>query len=74
MKEFGRLPVDVDTLSDADDLYHAGMNSHASVSVMLALEASFDLEFPDEMLTRNVFESINSMAGAVASLLDKPVS
>ncbi len=73
VKEFGRLPVAIDTLSDADDLYLAGMNSHASVSVMLALEASFDLEFPDEMLTRDVFQSIDSMARAMASLLDGPL-
>jgi acyl carrier protein len=66
----GRLPVDASALSDDTDLYEAGMTSHASVSVMLALEDAFDLEFPDEMLTRDVFESINSMAAAIASLRD----
>jgi acyl carrier protein len=66
----GRLPVDASALSDDTDLYEAGMTSHASVSVMLALEDAFDLEFPDEMLTRDVFESINSMATAIASLRD----
>jgi acyl carrier protein len=66
----GRLPVDASTLSDDADLYQAGMTSHASVSVMLALEDAFDLEFPDEMLTRDVFESIDSMAAAIASLRD----
>ena len=68
--DHGRLPVDHTTLSDDTDLYEAGMTSHASVSVMLALEDAFDLEFPDEMLTREVFESIDSMATAVASLRD----
>jgi acyl carrier protein len=66
----GRLPVDASALSDDTDLYEAGMTSHASVSVMLALEDAFDLEFPDEMLIRDVFESINSMAAAIASLRD----
>ena len=66
----GRLPVDASALSDDTDLYETGMTSHASVSVMLALEDAFDLEFPDEMLTRDVFESINSMAAAIASLRD----
>lgn len=65
-----RLPVSADTLADGDDLYLAGMNSHAGVSVMLALEDAFDLEFPDELLTRDVFGSIASIAAAIASLLD----
>ena len=69
VKAYGRLPVDVDTLSEDEDLYLAGMTSHASVSVMLAVEDAFAFEFPDDMLTRGVFGSINSMAAAVASLL-----
>jgi acyl carrier protein len=34
----GRIPVDIATLSDDDDLFEAGMTSHANVNVMLALE------------------------------------
>ena len=51
VKEHGRLPVDVDELAVDADLYQAGMTSHASVNVMLALEDAFDVEFPDRMLT-----------------------
>jgi acyl carrier protein len=53
------------------DLYEAGMNSHASVKVMLALEENFDIEFPDPMLRRSVFESIASIEAAVSELLSK---
>jgi acyl carrier protein len=67
---YARLPVDPFALEDNADLYQYGMTSHASVNVMLALEDAFDLEFPDEMLTRDVFESINSMAAAISSLQD----
>jgi acyl carrier protein len=35
---------------------------------MLALEEEFDVEFPDEMLTRSAFESIGSIAGALTTL------
>jgi acyl carrier protein len=66
--EHGRLPVDVSGLSDDADLYQAGMTSHASVNVMLALEDHFDLEFPDRMLTRSVFESIAAIAAALDEL------
>ena len=63
-----RLPVDVSTLADDADLYQAGMTSHASVNVMLALEDAFDLEFPDRMLKRSVFESIASIRAALEEL------
>ena len=68
LKEHGRLSVDAMTLGDDDDLYKAGMTSHASVNVMLALEGKFDIEFPDRMLRRSVFETIASIRDAVAEL------
>ncbi|MEO6688514.1 MAG: acyl carrier protein [Dokdonella sp.] len=68
LKEHGRLAKDAETLADDADLYQAGMTSHASVNVMLALEGEFDVEFPDNMLKRSVFESISAIATAVDEL------
>ena len=68
LKEHGRLANDATTLADDADLYQAGMTSHASVNVMLALEDAFDLEFPDHMLKRSVFQSVASIAAALAEL------
>ena len=68
LSEHARLPVEVDTLSDEADLFAAGMSSHASVNLMLALEDAFDLEFPDRMLTRSVFESITAIDAAIEEL------
>jgi acyl carrier protein len=68
IKDHGRLSTPVETLSDDADLYQAGMTSHASVNVMLALEGEFDIEFPDAMLGRKVFESVSSIRDAVAKL------
>jgi acyl carrier protein len=67
--EHGRFAGDVSNLADDADLYAAGMTSHASVGVMLALESAFDIEFPDRMLKRSVFESVSSIAAAVTELL-----
>lgn len=69
VKEHGRLPVDVSTLTDEADLYSAGLTSHASVNLMLALEAKFDLEFPERMLRRKSFESIAAIRAAIGELL-----
>jgi acyl carrier protein len=66
--EHGRLPTDVRTLAEDADLYQAGMTSHASVNLMLALEAAFDIEFPDAMLKRSVFQSVSSISQALSEL------
>jgi acyl carrier protein len=66
--ESARLPTDVGELADTADLYAAGMTSHASVNLMLALENEFDVEFPDHMLRRSVFESIAAIHAALEEL------
>jgi acyl carrier protein len=68
LKDHGRLSKDVTALEEGADLYQAGLTSHASVNVMLALEGEFDVEFPDHMLKRSVFESIASMSAAIGEL------
>lgn len=68
LKDHGRLSTDAGTLSADQDLYQAGMTSHASVNVMLALEGEFDVEFPDHMLKRNVFNTIGSINAALDEL------
>jgi acyl carrier protein len=71
----GRLSVDIAELAPDADLYHAGMTSHASVNVMLALEDHFGVEFPDRMLERSVFASISAIEAALNELrAETPVS
>ena len=60
--------LDAVDITPSMDLYQAGMTSYASVTLMIALENEFELEFPDGMLSRNVFESIDSIASAIESL------
>ncbi|GAA1389951.1 acyl carrier protein [Luteococcus peritonei] len=64
----GRLGTDAAGLDADADLYAAGMTSHASVNVMMACEDELDVEFPDEMLNRETFATINSITRAVDSL------
>jgi len=72
LAEHGRLAVDVATLGDGMDLYQAGLTSHASVNVMLALEDEFDVEFPERMLRKKTFESVASIRVAVEELARDP--
>jgi acyl carrier protein len=69
LAEHGRLAVDVSTLADDADLYQAGLTSHASVNVMLALEDAFDVEFPEAMLRKKTFESVAAIKDALDQLL-----
>ncbi len=68
LRKFGRLSTDVDSLGPDDDLYGAGLSSLATVNVMLAIEETFDLEFPDRLLNRRSFASMAALSGVVAGL------
>jgi acyl carrier protein len=70
LKKHAGLPVNVDELADGADLYAAGLSSFASVQLMLALEENFDIEFPDSLLNRKSFQSIDAIERSVASILD----
>lgn len=69
LADHARLHVQASALDREADLYQAGMTSHASVNVMLALEGRFGIEFPDHLLTRNAFRSIGAIERALGELL-----
>ena len=69
-----RLAVDTAGLDRDADLYEAGLTSHASVNIMLALEDAFDLEFPDRLLKKSTFSSIASIAAAITELSEGEAS
>ena len=68
LSQHGRLGAPVEQLGDTSDLYAAGLTSLATVGLMLALEEGFDIEFPDAMLSRKTFASIEALASAVETL------
>jgi acyl carrier protein len=67
----GKLAVDADTLTEEDDLFDAGMTSHANVNVMLALEDVYDIEFPEELLRRSTFQSLAAIRDTIEMLLEE---
>jgi acyl carrier protein len=70
LTKHGNLPITAADLSDAADLYDAGLTSFASVQVMLALEEEFDVEFPEHLLNRKSFSSIEAIASALSEILE----
>lgn len=66
--DVGGLAVPVAGISTDQDLFAAGLTSFATVTVMLAIEGAFDIEFPDDLLNRSTFRSIGSLQGVIARL------
>ena len=65
--ETGGIPAAAD-IGEGDNLYDAGLTSHASVNVMLALEDEFDIEFPDELLRKSTFSTIDNIVAALEEI------
>ena len=71
LSETACLDVPVETLSDTDDLYAAGLSSLGTVRVMLAIVDAFGIDMPGELITFELFRSIDSLAGVLAPLVSK---
>lgn len=69
LAKHGRLGVEVSELKNDSDLYDAGLTSLVTVNLLLAIEDDFDVEFPDDLLSRQTFQSIDALAEAVDGLL-----
>jgi acyl carrier protein len=67
--ESAHLGIDISALDDQTDLFEAGMTSHASVNLMLGLEEAFGIEFPEGMLRKSTFASVQAIEAALAELL-----
>lgn len=56
------------SLEAGADLYASGLTSFSAVQLMLALEETFDVEFPERMLNRRSFASIDAIAGCLSDI------
>ena len=66
--QHAQLAQSIEALSDDADLYRAGLTSHATVNVMLALEDEFEIEFPESLLLRRTFGSVRAIEEALSSV------
>lgn len=67
-----KLPVAPGAIGDSDSLHALGLTSMTTVSLMLALEDAFDVEFPDDLLSAQTFGSVASIAAALQSIQGHP--
>lgn len=73
LAENGRLAVPVETLDENADLFSAGLDSLAIVNVLMSLEETFDIELPDDKLSRKSFASIGTIKSVVEDLSGQAV-
>jgi acyl carrier protein len=71
LTESGQLAVPIETLDDNADLFAFGLDSLAIVNVLIGIEERFDIEFPDELLSRRSFSSITTLDNIVARLRER---
>src|SRR5262245_14822557 len=68
VKDLGHLKTDIDQLPDDADLYAAGLTSQVTVNLRLALGEEFGVDFPDDLLKRRTFASVDAIAQALGGL------
>lgn len=64
-----RMAGDAHDVDGDADLYQLGLTSHAAVNVMLAIEDEFDVEFPDEVLKKATFATVDNIVAVLESLV-----
>lgn len=66
------LEVTPEEIDDEDALFGGGLglNSMATIELIVGLEEAFDLEVPDEDLRVELFESVKTMADYVRTALE----
>lgn len=63
-----KLTVPTAGIGDTDSLHALGLTPLTTVSLMLALEDAFDVEFPDNLLSAQIFSSVASIAAVLKTI------
>ncbi|TGD93269.1 acyl carrier protein [Methylobacterium nonmethylotrophicum] len=63
----GTLARTIDGLPDDACLFDNGLDSFGAVQVMMDLEEHFEIEFPEHLLSRDVFSTVRTIQNFVAS-------
>jgi len=62
---------DVGALGMESDLYELGLDSMAAVNLLLELEETYGVIFPDTLLSESTFETPMALKSAIVSLLSQ---
>ena len=67
------LEVEAEEIDNEDELFGGGLgiNSMATIEIIVGLEEEFGIEVPDEELRVELFDSVQTMADYVRAVLQK---
>jgi len=65
------IETDFNSENMEDDLGQAGMDSIKFISIVVALEEAFEIEYPDECLLITQSNTLRKLAGIVSDALEK---
>lgn len=68
LRGVGDLASSAETIGNDADLFDAGLSSYGTVEVMIGLENALSVEFPETLLTRDTFSSINAIVRVLEGL------
>ena len=69
LRNYLRQVGDGDTLTMESNLYELGLDSMAAVNLLLELEETYQVIFPDALLTESTFETPLALKSAIVSLV-----
>lgn len=70
LRETAELAEDVE-ITDATSLIELGIDSFVAIQVLVGLEESLGIQFPDSMLTPEIFETAGSLIKAIEESVAK---
>lgn len=62
------IPAHLAQADDKADLFEHGLTSFMATQVLMGLEEAYDITFPDELMRRDTFSTIDRMRRVVAEL------
>jgi acyl carrier protein len=68
------FPKDGDVLTLESNLIALGLDSMNTVQMLLDIEETFEITFPDDLLTYEVFTSLGTLMSAIQTLMEEKVS
>ena len=69
LRNYLRQVGDGDALTMESNLYDLGLDSMAAVNLLLELEETYQVIFPDALLTESTFETPLALKSAIVSLV-----
>ena len=65
LARWARLSKPANRIGGSEDLFRLGLDSQSVISLMLALEERFQMEFPEDSLTRASFATLDAIVQVV---------